>query len=119
MHYNFSKGLEEWFDKHNRYSSLEARQALGEHAPRVGELAKGLLSSDPLVRRRTLKQLGYRLPLRSTMFGLYTMVVRLGVLDGVAGINYVRMRAIYESMMSVKLSVLRHKRKTGQEGNGC
>jgi hypothetical protein len=47
------------------------------------------------------------------------MVVRLGVLDGVAGINYVRMRAIYESMMSVKLSVLRHKRRTGQEGNGC
>ena len=119
MHYNFSKGLEEWFDKHNRYSSLEARQALGENAPRLGDLVRGIMSSDPLVRRRTLKLLGYRLPLRSTVFGLYTMVVRLGFFDGVAGINYVRMRAIYESMMSVKLSVLRHKRRNGQEGNGC
>lgn len=119
MHYNFSKGLEEWFDKHNRYSSLEARQAFGENAPRFGDLAKGLLSGDPLVRRRTMKLLGYRVPLRSTMFSLYTMIVRLGFLDGVAGINYVRMRAIYESMMSVKLSVLRHKRRSGQDGPGC
>jgi len=119
MHYNFSKGLEEWFEKHNRYSSLEARQALEEHAPRLSELMKGLGSKDPLLRRRTLKQLGYRLPLRSTMFSLYTMIVRLGILDRAPGINYVRMRSIYESMMSVKLSVLRHKRKSGQEGPGC
>ncbi len=27
LHFNFSKGLDEWIDKHNRYSALEAREA--------------------------------------------------------------------------------------------
>ena len=118
MHYNFSKGLEEWFEKHNRYSSLEARQALAEPRLTVRGAFRGLLSRDPLTRRRTLKAIGNRVPLRATLFTLYTMVVRLGFLDGIAGLNYTRMRSTYEGMVSVKMSVFRHQRKHGKTGSG-
>lgn len=119
MHYNFSKGLDEWFEKHNRYSSLEARQALAEPGLSLRGAMRGLLSKDPLRRRRTLKALGYRVPLRATMFTFYTMVVRMGFLDGIAGLNYARMRSTYEGMVGVKMSVFRHQRKHGQSGPGA
>jgi hypothetical protein len=118
MHYNFSKGLEEWFEKHNRYSSLEARQALAQPRLTLRGAFRGLLSSDPLTRRRTLKAIGNRVPLRATLFTLYTMIVRLGFLDGIAGLNYTRMRSTYEGMVSVKMSVFRHQRKHGKTGSG-
>ena len=68
--------------------------------------------------RRTLKALGYRVPMRATMFTLYTMVVRMGFLDGIAGLNYARMRSAYEGMVGVKMSVHRHKQKHGKGGPG-
>jgi hypothetical protein len=115
MHYNFSKGLDEWFEKHNRYSSLEARQALAIPRQTLGGSLRGLVSRDALVRRRALKSIGYRVPLRATFFTFYTMIVRLGFLDGVAGLNYTRMRSTYEGMVAVKMSVYRHNRKRNKE----
>ena len=40
---------------------------------------RGLVSRDPLTRRRTLKAIGYRVPLRATIFTFYTMIVRLSL----------------------------------------
>jgi glycosyltransferase involved in cell wall biosynthesis len=117
MHYNFSKGLDEWFEKHNRYSSLEARQALAIPRQTLGGSLRGLVSRDALVRRRALKSIGYRVPLRATFFTFYTMIVRLGFLDGVAGLNYTRMRSTYEGMVAVKMSVYRHNRKRNKSGD--
>ncbi len=110
LHYNFSKGLEEWLDKHNRYSKLEAEQALARRAGGAGALLAGLIGGGTVQRRRVLKSLSYRIPLRTTLIMLYQMVLRLGFLDGSAGWNYVRLRAIYETMISVKMSVLKNQR---------
>jgi len=111
LHYNFSKGLEEWLDKHNRYSSLEATQALNEPPVVLTQAMSDLFSSDAVRRRRRLKALVYRMPAKSTAIMLYTMIFRLGFLDGKAGWNYARLRGLYESMIAVKMSVLRHRRK--------
>lgn len=119
MHYNFSKGLDEWFEKHNRYSSLEARQALAQPRITTRGALRGLFSRDPLTRRRMLKALGYRVPLRATMVMAYSMIIRRGFLDGLAGLNYTRMRSIYEGMVSVKMSTFRHdQQRKGAHGNG-
>ncbi|MEZ6211377.1 MAG: glycosyltransferase family 2 protein [Phycisphaerales bacterium] len=109
MHYNFSKGLEEWFDKHNRYSSLEASQALAEPPMRTGRAIATMFRGNSVSRRRALKAISYRLPAKSLIVFFWTIVIRRGFLDGVAGWNYARMRSIYEGMMSVKVSVLKRK----------
>lgn len=60
-HYNFSKGLEDWFAKHNRYSTEEARL--------VSNLEKRPLrecwSRDSMVRKRALKSWFVRMPAMS------------------------------------------------------
>ena len=61
-HYNFSKGLTEWFDKHNKYSLFEAMEGMKLREKPVGLGA--ILSRDPFERRRALKELSFRLPLR-------------------------------------------------------
>ena len=112
VHYPFNKGIAYWMERHNRYSTMEA-QALTESAPATVPL-KPLFSSDPVERRRVLKQLAYRLPCRPTLVFLYLYVVRLGFLDGQAGFVYCRMRAAYELMIDLKVTELqRQKRGAG------
>ena len=52
LHDAFSKGLDDWLGKHNRYSRQEAEQAIREKAEglRVGDL----FSSDSVARRRMM-----------------------------------------------------------------
>jgi len=118
LHYNFSKGLEEWFDKHNRYSTQEAEQAMREAGLPLGRALAGVFSRDPLARRRAVKSIGYRLPGRSLLWIFYLLVLRLGVLDGPAGWNYARLRAVYESMIAAKLAALQAERRLRRSRNG-
>lgn len=105
LHFNFSKGLHDWFDKHNRYSSQEAKQAFNE---RGSALKLGaLFSGDKTKRRRALKSLAYRMPLRPTLRWCYTMFWQRAVLDGSAGWMYARLLAMYEKMTDLKLKELR------------
>jgi glycosyltransferase involved in cell wall biosynthesis len=101
IHYSFEKGIEAWFDKHNRYSSLEALEMLASLRAGPPSLA-GLLSRDPVVRRRTLKDLSFRLPCRPSLRFLYTYFARLGFLDGAAGLTYCRLISMYEYLIGLK-----------------
>ena len=104
-HYSFSKGLHDWFAKHNRYSSDEAAEALRQSGDRVDW--SGLASSDQMRRRRALKALASRLPLRPTLRFVYMYVFRRGFLDGRAGYAYCRLLTTYESMTVAKERELR------------
>lgn len=106
VHYSFSKGLADWFERHNRYSTDEARQAF-EDAAQGGPEWDGLLDSDPTTRRRALKALAARLPFRPTLRFLYMYGLRGGFLDGRAGFTYCRLLAAYEYMTVVKQRELR------------
>lgn len=108
LHYNFSKGVDEWFEKHNRYSRLEAVHAHRASDQSIVSLIGSALRGDAVQRRRSLKQLSYRVPARSSLLWLYHTLVKRGILDGPAGLAYIRMRRVYEDMIGVKMSILRH-----------
>ena len=104
-HYSFSKGLHEWFAKHNRYSSDEAAEALRQSTGAVDWAA--LAAPDPTRRRRALKTLAARMPMRPSLRFLYMYVVRRGFLDGRAGLTYCRLLSTYEAMTVAKERELR------------
>lgn len=103
VHYNFSKGLEEWRARHDRYSTLEAREILEARASGAGVSWSGLWSSDGIVRRRALKGLAARLPLRAPMRWLHTVFLKGAILDGTAGMKYAGMLYWYESEITRKV----------------
>lgn len=109
IHHPFNKGVAYWFERHNRYSSMEA-QALVSEAQGTIKLRE-LLSSDPTVRRKCLKQLAYRLPCRPFLVFCYLYFFRMGFQDGIAGFTYCRLRAMYEYMIDLKVRELRRREK--------
>jgi glycosyltransferase involved in cell wall biosynthesis len=99
-HFPFNRGLDHWVEKHNQYSTMEALQL---HRTRRGSSGpSGLFSRDPVLRRKSLKQLAYRLPFRPVVAFLYLYVWRRGFLDGKAGYIYCRLRYIYEELIDLK-----------------
>jgi hypothetical protein len=109
LHYPFNKGIAYWYERHNRYSSMEALAKLGA---RTAPLAlTSLLSADPIKRRRVLKRLAYRLPMRPIIWFFYLYIVRLGFLDGRAGLAFSRMRASYELIIDLKVLELERRRQ--------
>lgn len=102
IHFNFNKGLEDWLAKHNRYSSMEAQENLRSLAQRHSD-PRGLLSRNPVRRRRALKELSFRLPCRPLLRFLYMYVLRGGFLDGRPGFWYCRLLAFYELMIVLKM----------------
>lgn len=96
-HYNFSKGVNDWFARHLRYAEREARLMLVEREQplRLGQL----FGRDATLRRRALKRLAARLPMRPWLRFFYAGILRGGFLDGVAGLRYARMLAIYQQFI--------------------
>ncbi len=49
LHYSFSKGLTEWFDKHNRYATDEARETVKrlEASAGIDWIGPGVARPDP------------------------------------------------------------------------
>jgi glycosyltransferase involved in cell wall biosynthesis len=100
------KGLDEWFERHNRYSAQEALAELADGA-RVGRC--DALARDPLVRRQCLKSMARRLPMRGAMYFVYSYILRLGFLDGRAGLRYCVIKAMYQQMIAIKKAELRRR----------
>lgn len=100
-HYPFGKGMAHWFERHNRYSSMEA-VTLRRELPQAFSVA-GIFSRDPVFRRKSLKHLAYRMPCRPCLTFCYLYFVRMGFLDGRAGLTYCTLRAIYEYMIDLKI----------------
>jgi glycosyltransferase involved in cell wall biosynthesis len=100
-HYNFSKGINDWFARHLRYARAEAEQALAERRQPLHW--SDLLGRDPTQRRRALKRLANRMPFRPALRFLYAYVVRRGFLDGIAGFRYARMLGIYQYFIDLNM----------------
>lgn len=97
-HYNFSKGIEDWIAKHNRYSSEEARLASGIDQQPLLEC----FSADSMRRKRALKSWFVRMPCRPLIKFFYLYIVQRGFLDGYAGFVYCKLQMMYESMIQIK-----------------
>lgn len=105
-HLPFNKGIAYWYERHNRYSGMEA--VLTQEMRRT-PLSLNLFVADPIERRRSLRQIAYRMPMRPLMVFLYLYIIRLGILDGRAGFYFSRMRAAYEMMIDMKIMELKRR----------
>ena len=104
-HYSF-RGLDDWFERHNRYSTDEARLCAETDESELDIV--GLLSLDRTRRRRAAKAISYHLPFRPLLRFLYVYFARLGCLEGRLGLEYSRMLAVYEAMTDLKTRELQH-----------
>jgi glycosyltransferase involved in cell wall biosynthesis len=100
-HYPFNKGVANWYERHNRYSSMEALAKV--QSLTASPSFKTVFSRDPTERRRALKVLLYRVPMRPAIVFAYLYFFRLGILDGRAGLAFSRMRASYELFIDLKV----------------
>jgi hypothetical protein len=99
-HYGFSKGIKDWIARHNEYSSneIELIDALTAERVRVVDM----LARDPVRRRRALKAVAARAPLRPFARFFYLYIVRLGFLDGRPGFLFCLLRLAHECHIVVK-----------------
>lgn len=93
------KGIDEWFERQNRYSRQEAEYELDNT---VNGSVWSLFSTQPLQRRAAVKQLVRSLPFRGAVYFIYAYVVRGGFLDGKEGLAFCRMRSLYYAMIELK-----------------
>jgi glycosyltransferase involved in cell wall biosynthesis len=101
-HHPFSKGIDHWLSKHNSYSRMEADLILSGSITQPS-LKTALFGSDFNERRVHQKALFYRLPARPLIKLVYMLVWRRGLLDGVAGLRYALLQAMYEYMIVLKV----------------
>lgn len=101
LHYPFSKGLSDWVERHNRYSTLEAAlEADPERAPRFSW--SGLVSRDGFRRRQSLLALSRKMPGRPLLRFCYQYFWKLGLLDGRAGFAFCFLMSYFEGLIVIK-----------------
>ena len=106
-HFPFSKGLSHWINKHNLYSSMEAKRWLDEqNGNSMFSLRKALFSKDFSLRRFHQKGIFYKLPGRPLLKWFYIVFARRAFLDGSAGLTYALLQAIYEYFIVIKTKEL-------------
>ncbi|HYF15607.1 MAG TPA: glycosyltransferase [Phycisphaerales bacterium] len=100
------RGLEHFIAKHNRYSTLEARELQktlkGQSGHELPSLERGIR-----LRRWLKRNVLPRLPFSGIWRFFYMYVLRLGVLDGAAGLRFCVLLAMYDTFISLKLAELR------------
>ena len=107
MIHDDQRGLEHYYAKHNRYSTLEARSIHREltQGTSAGRMAN--LPGDARRRRWLKHHIMPHVPVPSLWRFLYMYVGRLGVLDGWVGLEFCRFIASYDAMVALKLRELR------------
>jgi glycosyltransferase involved in cell wall biosynthesis len=98
------KGLEDWWARQNSYLTKDALYELSQADGSLREL----FSPDPLQRRAAFKRFTRDLPGRPFWYFLYSYVLRLGFLDGLDGLRFCSMKAMYQAMIGLKKYELRH-----------
>lgn len=102
-HFPFSKGVSQWITRHNAYSTLEVQQILANRKGGVKISASAALFEKDFHRRRYhQKEMFYRLPGRPFAKFLLLYFVKLGFLDGQAGLTYAVLQSIYEYFIVLK-----------------
>lgn len=104
VHEDF-KGLEAYIARHNAYSTWEARlRSTYLQSGRYGdETIRPRLFGNSQERRRFLKKIVLRIPFEPAIWFFYHYVVRLGILEGRAGLIASQIRASYIAQVRAKI----------------
>lgn len=106
-HYTCGKGLSRWIEKHNRYSTDEARETLRQLDYGSVNWQDLFWGNSEVKRRRALKDLSLRIPLRPLVRFVYMYLFLGGFLDGRAGFAWCTLQAFYEYLILLKVDELR------------
>lgn len=110
-HYTSGKGFSRWFEKHNRYSTDEARETLKQLETGSVNWSHLFFGKTEVQRRHALKNLSLRLPFRPVIRFFYMYFLLGGIWDGGAGFTWCMLQAFYEYMILLKVWELRQARK--------
>jgi glycosyltransferase involved in cell wall biosynthesis len=112
IHEDF-KGLEAYIQRHNKYSTWEAR--LRFHFFKTGRYGKNTINprlfGNPQERRRFLKGVVIRLPFEPSLWFFYHYFLRLGFLEGQRGWIACKIRANYIAETRAKVFELQLEEK--------
>lgn len=114
-HYTSSKGLSRWIEKHNRYSTDEARETLYQLEQGKVNWRNLFFGKSEVEKRRALKDLSLRLPARPLLRFFYMYFILGGCLDGRAGTAWCTLQAFYEYLILLKVWEMKHIPKTNLE----
>ncbi len=101
-HYTCSKGLSRWIEKHNRYSSDEAKETVYQLEHGTVNWKDLFFGKTEVERRHALKDLSLRLPARPMIRFIYMYFLLGGCLDGRAGLAWCTLQAFYEYLILLK-----------------
>ena len=105
-HYD-RRGLEVYMAKHNRYSTLEAKEILMQ-LEKKDETIDPSLWGTAQQRRRWMKQHIYpKLPAKWLCRFFWMYILRLGFLDGLTGLRFCLFISSYELLISLKMIELK------------
>lgn len=107
-HYTCGKGFSRWIDKHNRYSTDEAKETIKQLAQGQVSWKSLFAGKNEVERRRALKDLSLRIPGRPLVRFLYMYFVLGGLLDGRAGLTWCVLQAFYEYLILLKVWEIRN-----------
>ncbi|NDJ26323.1 hypothetical protein GS682_33190 [Nostoc sp. B(2019)] len=110
LHYAFSKGWQQWIDKHNRYSTQEALAR-----SKISVRFFDLFAPDASTRNKSIKPLVSKIPGWPLLYFLFLYVFRLGFLDGYLGLIYCINLSYYEFLIQIKIQELNMVRPPGVE----
>jgi glycosyltransferase involved in cell wall biosynthesis len=107
LHIDF-RDIYHWLERHNRYSNWEARVYYNilTGNDESGTIGANLFG-DAVQRKRFLKKIWVKLPLKPLLRFILFYFIRFGFLDGKAGYIYGRLLSQYEYQIGVKLYELR------------
>ena len=106
-HYTCSKGLSRWIEKHNRYSTDEAKETIVQLEQGTVKWQHLFFGNSEIERRRALKDLSVRLPLRPLLRWLYMYFILGGIWDGKAGFAWCTLQAFYEYLILLKVEEMK------------
>jgi glycosyltransferase involved in cell wall biosynthesis len=106
-HYPFSKGFRAWWSRHLSYADMEAMMRMKDKDNNTTfSFKKAIWSRDFSERRYHQKGLFYKVPGRPFIKWLYMVIGRKAFLDGMTGITYATLQAIYEYFIVLKTKEL-------------
>lgn len=102
LHYSFSKGWTEWIERHNKYSSLEAKDRLYDRPPFMNIFKGNMSARNPALKSWLSTFSGWPL-----LRFLQAYIVNLGFLEGMPGFIYCSNMAYHEFLIFIKMREIR------------
>ncbi|MCH8824377.1 MAG: colanic acid biosynthesis acetyltransferase WcaF [Planctomycetes bacterium] len=109
------RGLEHYFAKHNRYSTLEAREIFNEITGRIGDRLSANVAGASRRNRWLKRYIAPRMPFPGLIRFLYMYILRLGILDGRVGLDFCQFIGAYEHLVAMKLRELKRLAKNKKQ----